>query len=283
MRLQYMHRANELPQWTARFLTNYLPTLGMDVTRVRIGGALGHELYTPTNLRATAVLPNDRPYGAWLHASLILRRGGEILNLIPVMDELELDLGIIGPEAFGEETQQSWHKLIDYVDPRGWANQLDTEPALQLWFTRSFNLTFRTENYWGLDLIPHLKAALGNVYIYGEVGTLLRAGYNLPLEFVVSPLESFSTQPSFHPPHWSIYGFGGVDGRVLGRNIFLDGNSFKDSHSVDKELFVADLRVGGAIRYRGVEGVVSFVHRTREFDTQARDENFVSVTFQFHF
>jgi lipid A 3-O-deacylase len=142
---------------------------------------------------------------------------------------------------------------------------------------------FRTENYWGLDIVPHGRVALGNVYIFGEVGTLFRAGYNLPSEYVISPLESFSTHPSYDPPKWSFYGFAGADGRIIGRNLFLDGNSFHDSHSVEKEILVADLRAGGAVRYRGFEVVGSVVHRTREFELQHKDENFISITFQFHF
>jgi hypothetical protein len=142
---------------------------------------------------------------------------------------------------------------------------------------------FRTDNFWGLDVVPHARVGLGNIYIYGEMGTLVRAGFNLPLEYVVSPMESFSTHPSFDPPEWSVYAFAGADGRVVGRNIFLDGNTFRDSHSVEKELFVSDMRVGGAVRYKGFETVVSVVHRTREFDLQIADENFMSVTFQFHF
>ena len=280
-RLQYMHRPHDVPDWTARVLTNF-PTLGMEVTRMRIGFALGQELFTPGRISTEKLMVRDRPYSAWLHGSLILRRGGTMGDF-SVLDEFELDLGVVGPEALGEETQTWWHEVTDYAEPRGWHHQLRTEPAIQLYFTRSFQVGWRSENYWGLDIVPHAKIALGNVHVYGELGTLLRAGYNLPLEYVISPLESFSTHPSYNPAVWSLYGFAGVDGRVVGRNIFLDGNTFRDSHSVEKENFVADLRVGGAIRYRAVETVVSLVHRTREFELQKEDENFVSVTFQWHF
>lgn len=281
-RLQYMHKPNDVPDWISTFLNN-TPTLGMDVTRRRVGFALGQELYTPANISRRTLQENDRPYGAWLHGSLILRRAGMLSDTFPVMDEFELDVGVVGPESLGEDTQKWWHKATDYAEPRGWAHQIDTEPAFQLYLTRSVQMGFRTEEYWGLDVVPHARVALGNMYIYGEMGTLFRAGYNLPLEYVVSPMESFSTHPSYDPPEWSVYAFAGADGRVVGRNIFLDGNTFRDSHSVDKELFLADLRAGGAVRYRGVEAVVSVVHRTREFELQRQDENFLSITFQFHF
>jgi hypothetical protein len=270
-----------VPAWTASFLTNFL-TAGMDLDRMRIGFALGQELFTPSFIGPSMLLVNDRPYGAWLHGSLILRRAGT-MGGIPSMDELELDLGIVGPEALGEDTQTWWHKLVGYMEPHGWDNQLNTEPAIQTYFTRSLQVGFRNDDYWGFDIVPHGRVALGSVYIFGEVGTLLRAGYNLPSEYVISPMDSFSTHPSYHPPKWSFYVFTGADGRVVGRNIFLDGNTFEDSHSVDKELFVADFRAGAAIRYGPIEVVGSAVHRTREFELQNKDESFLSLTLQYHF
>ena len=101
------------------------------------------------------------------------------------------------------------------------------------------------------DAIPHAKVALGNVYIYGEIGGLLRAGYNLPAEYIISPIESFSTHPSYDPPKWSFYIFGGADSRFVAHNIFLDGNTYQDSHNVAKEVVVTDFRGGAAVRNWG--------------------------------
>ncbi len=280
-RLQYMHRPNEVPGWASSFLTNF-PTVALDVSKMRIGFAVAQELYTPASILPSQLIENDRPYGAWIHGSLLLRRAGT-MGGIPSMDELELDLGVVGPEALGEKTQKWWHRLTGYAEPRGWDNQLNTEPAIQTYFTRSIQVGFRSENFWGLDIVPHGRAALGNVYIYGEIGTLFRVGYNLPSEYVISPMESFSTHPSYNPPASSFYFFAGADGRVVGRNIFLDGNTFEDSHSVDKETFVADLRAGAAVRYKAFELVGSAVHRTREFELQNKDESFLSITLQYHF
>jgi hypothetical protein len=41
-----------------------------------------------------------------------------------------------------------------------------------------------------------------------------------------------------------LYIIGAVDNRIVLRDIFLDGNTFADSHSVKKELHVADLTAG---------------------------------------
>ena len=89
--------------------------------------------------------------------------------------------------------------------------------------------------------------------------------------------------PSDHGPAWSAYLFTGMDGRGVAHNMFLDGSNWRSSQSIRKENFVADFRIGGAIRFKGVEFVGSAVHRTREFKGQVADENFLSITTQWHF
>lgn len=283
-RLQYMHLPNQLPNWAGTTLTNFL-TLGMDVERTRMGGAISQELYTPSRLRPRAPILTDRPYAGHLHGSLIFRRSGEFAGVsgLQAQDEIEVNVGIVGPEALGKETQKWWHGMWDYIDPQGWDNQLKTEPAVQFYFNRAFRFGVETENFWGLECIPHVKAAVGTVYDYGEFGMTLRAGYNLPKSFVRSPLETYSSHPSDNPPDWSVYLFGGADGRAVGHNMFLDGNNWRSSQSISKELFVADFRGGLGARYKSLEWVLSAVHRTREFKGQVADENFLSITTQWHF
>lgn len=283
-RLQYMHRPNSVPTFIGSALTNVAP-LGMSVERTRIGFAVGQEFYTPSHIIGSAPILTDRPYAGWIHGSLILRRFGSVDSIpgLAVQDEFELDLGIVGPESLSEETQKWWHNLWGYAQPRGWGNQLKTEPVFQFYLNRAYRFGVETENFWGLECIPHGKLAVGSVYDYLEVGVTFRAGYNLPRDFVRSPLESYSTHPSDNPPSWSAYVFTGVDGRGVAHNMFLDGSNWRSSQSIAKENLMADFRLGGAIRYKEVELVASAVHRTREFKGQVADENFLSITTQWHF
>lgn len=283
-RLQYMHRPNSVPTFIGNTLTNFLP-LGMSVERTRIGVAVAQEFYTPSHITGTAPILTDRPYAGWIHGSVILRRFGAVDSIpgLAVQDEFELDLGVVGPESLSEETQKWWHNLWGYAQPRGWDNQLKTEPVFQFYLTRAYRFGFETKNYWGVECIPHGKLALGTVYDYAELGMTLRAGYNLPRDFIRSPLESYSTQPSDNPPSWAAYVFAGMDGRGVAHNMFLDGSNWRSSQSIAKENLVADFRSGGAIRYKDIEFVVSAVHRTREFKGQVADENFLSITTQWHF
>ena len=105
------------------------------------------------------------------------------------------------------------------------------------------------------DIITHYGASLGNVITQANAGFELRAGWNVPKDFGETLLgRSGNTNAPNNEGkiRWdegfSIYLFTGVDGKVVGRNIFLDGNTFSDSHSVDKETFVGDWVAGSSIR-----------------------------------
>ena len=55
---------------------------------------------------------------------------------------------------------------------------------------------------------------------------------------------SQSFEPPDSPRSFRWYLFAGFETRLVGRNIFLDGNTFRSSHSVEKNPVVTDLRLG---------------------------------------
>ena len=63
------------------------------------------------------------------------------------------------------------------------------------------------------------------------------------------------------------YVFAGVDARAVARNIFLDGNTFRDSASVDKRVFVYDFKAGVSLRIAPVRVSLTHVQRSAEFNT----------------
>ena len=81
-----------------------------------------------------------------------------------------------------------------------------------------------------------------------------------------------------HQQGFSAYLFGGVEGRVVGRNIFLDGNTFQDDGpSVDKNTLVGEARVGLALTYDNLRFAYTQVFRSQEFEGQS-NQIFGSVT-----
>jgi hypothetical protein len=67
------------------------------------------------------------------------------------------------------------------------------------------------------------------------------------------------------------------------RDIFLDGNTFKDSHSVSKEPFVGDLIVGASLILNRFKISYVQVSRSKEFKKQDSESSFGSISFSYSF
>jgi hypothetical protein len=143
------------------------------------------------------------------------------------------------------------------------------------------------ENGLGYDVISHAGAALGNVYIYGNAGTEVRFGLNLPGDFGTSyirPGGNTNAPTTVDDPRlrntqaYGLYFFTAATGRLVGRDIFLDGNTFRDSHSVDKETVVGDLIVGASVTFHRYKLSYAQVFRSREFEQQDKNNNFGSIS-----
>jgi len=93
------------------------------------------------------------------------------------------------------------------------------------------------------------SGALGNVDTHAAGAALLRLGYALPRSFdtqsgdrrlLLPGAAAGPAEPS------SVYVFAGLEGRLVLQNIFLDGNTFRSSHSVSKEELVGVPSLGVA-------------------------------------
>ena len=77
--------------------------------------------------------------------------------------------------------------------------------------------------------------------------------------------------------------FAVVTGRAIGRDIFLDGNTFRDSHSVDKGTLVGHLILEGSLVYRRLKLSYAHVFQTREFEGQGDKHEFGSISLSMTF
>ncbi len=244
--------------------------LAADLT-VNLGHSISHTFYTPEDITEPMLILDDRPYAAYLHfgTQVFVRHDTDVdnrRNNRPTQNYFELQVGFVGPEAGAEWLQSEVHRLIDDDIPQGWDNQLDFEPTVQfnyLWRRKLGNSNF--------DLIPAWGAGLGNVMIYANAGATARFGLNLS-DFPVLTIAPTATPVDLNVADWELYGFLGADGRGVAHNIFLDGNTFQDSHSVDKENWVYDLKAGFVARYKKWRLSYTFVRRSREFEAALDDD-----------
>ncbi len=251
-------------------LNRWVPKLGLQNEACNVGFAIGQNMYTPINKLSYSAIPGDWPYAGLLYGSLIFQRRGTTGNSVPTLDSYELDIGVVGPASFAKDIQRQWHRWIAGDLPQGWANQLKNEPGLELKCARYWRLTPNEKVGRYFDFVPHVGADIGNIRLDANAGGFLRFGYNLPQDFGVSLIDG--TAPSIAPVktekgRWfSCHIFVGGEGRIVGRDIFLDGNSFAHSLSVNKENLVGDFMWGG--------GFMLFQHFEANFTGVIRGDRF---------
>ncbi len=223
------------------------------------GFAFGQLIYTPDDLSIAELIPDDRPYASWLYGALVLQISDDRLKK---QHALELQLGIIGPEAGGEWAQTNLHELIEDEEPMGWDNQLPTEPGISLIYR--YRESFGRERFGRhFDVVPHFGGALGTIMVMVNAGATVRAGWNI--SGMPQALIPTTAAPTEKRSKWELYVFAGAEGRALAHNVFLDGTVFRDSHSVEKEDYVYDLTAGFSLRYKNWRFQYTFVRRSEEF------------------
>lgn len=123
-----------------------------------------------------------------------------------------------------------------------------------------------------MDFTP-TWGAIGNVFTYGNAGITLRYGKRLPNDFGPPRIQpGLLGSGEFLPgSDFSWYLFAGIEGRAVARNIFLDGNSFRDSRSVDKFPLVGDLQYGVVLDWPSIRLTYTLVVRSREYRTRAAE------------
>ncbi len=279
---------SDLSSWgregTLRHALESLPFVNRPGGQKNFGFAFGQNIYTPQDQRASVPDPTDRPYAGWSYVEFtLLTKTGHLA------DSLSLQVGLIGRHSYAQDLQRVMHAWLNDSQPKGWSHQLRDEPGLNLIYERKWRFHGRAPNdVMGYDFLPHVGVSLGNVQTHANAGGTLRLGYNLPRDFGVqwirpggagnSPVDD--RDPRVAPGrHWGYYVFAAVDGRAVARDIFLDGNTFREGPRVDKRPFVADISYGfGIIRGRW-QFTFTQIFRTREFRTQPYDFNdFGSVT-----
>ncbi|MFT3867177.1 MAG: lipid A deacylase LpxR family protein [Nibricoccus sp.] len=265
-------------------LVGMLPFVNRPEGQKNFGLALGQNIYAPRDVEARNPDPTDRPFAGWTYLEMAF-----VSKTPSIADILSIQAGVVGPHSMAEDSQRIVHRWTASAEPRGWDYQLRDEFGLNVIFERRWRLYGRAlSRILGVDLVPHAGASLGNVQTYANAGGTIRLGFNLPSDFGVqlarpgsvgeTPTDDLDPRVSVRR-NFSLFIFGAADGRAVARDIFLDGNTFRDSRSVEKKRFVADLSAGVGLVPGRWQVTYTQVWRTREFKSQ-RDkyDSFGSVT-----
>lgn len=267
--------------WLARWLNARIGARHPEgVDQLNMVVRLTQNIYTPTDPGRADLMTHDRPY-----AGVLMGIVGYNLRRGDTLDTVLLGAGVVGPAAMAEQAQDTIHDITGSEKFRGWDHQLKNEPLLGLRYERSWREGRWTvgSNGLQLDAISHAGGAFGSPMTRLNAGFEVRLGHDLPDDFGSSPVRPAgdNTAPPATdraPDGWAWHAFAAVDAYWSLYDVSLDGNLFRDSHSVDKEPLVADLAIGAAVTRGRWKFALARYFRTREFDGQRERPSFGSFT-----
>jgi len=202
----------------------------------------GQAMNTPSDLSLEIPGENELPYSAFLFLSNSYVLVGE-----EYADEVNTIIGLIGPAALGDEVQTFVHQITGSDEPRGWDNQLDNELVFQ--FSRARIRRAWVSGSGNSDLLLHARGSIGTLESGLSGGVMYRYGRGLPLSYVAPIFNSSRTaNPAAIDGGW--YAYVGARAAYTFNLVFADGNTFRDSGSIDYDQESIGVTMGFAYSWR---------------------------------
>lgn len=133
---------------------------------------IGHYMYTPHRAVVTSVLEHDRPFASYLYGSFGINRVFKNKSLL----NTSIQVGVIGPSAYGAEIQDFIHKIYGFEEAVGWQYQISDALGLNLNTTYIKHLS--TSKSKIVDVYWANKVRLGSVFTDFSTGIYTRVGFN---------------------------------------------------------------------------------------------------------
>lgn len=256
--------------------------LGAD-SQIRWGLSVGQTIYTPSDTTLRVPDPKDRPYAAFLYGAMSLVSYSE-----KELNTIELQVGVVGPSALGEEAQNGVHRIINDFNAEGWDYQIKDELGVNLVFDRKWRAQSLLVTGWdlGVDVTPSVTVSLGNVATYAAAGAMFRFGQNLGSDFGAPRIRPALAGSGFYDKRdgFGWYLFAGVEGRAVLIDKFLDGDRYAGyTPDIDKEPLVGSLQAGASVFVGATRLTYSYVVQTKQFDGQDGNAEFGSLSLSWSF
>ena len=232
--------------------------------------------YTPKELNRPNPDPADRPYAGVLYAGFMTQ-----LQQERSLQSFKVIAGVVGPLSLSETAQSTAHHVLGISRSDGWDFQLRNEPVANLFYEyrHKFRLVSAGEGFV-VELLPMGSASLGNLSIQTGAEAQLRIGSHVGDDFGATHLRGTGYLPvndtgSVHPVGGYLFIGGG--GSLVGRDLSLDGNTFRDGPEIDKYPFVRSVSLGAALRMNRLQASFVYIMKSKEFSGQKTNSDYGSV------
>jgi len=232
--------------------------------RQRLAVNISQQIYTPADTTSAVPPLSDRPY-----AGVLLATVSVVQDAADSRSSLGLSVGMVGPAALGEDTQNGFHDLIGQAELKGWGSQLHNEAVFAFNSARVWRLPTGTVAGLETDALPALSGTLGTLRVAVETGLTMRIGRGLDADYGAPRTSALGGGDGYRRADaigW--YVFAGLGGQAVAHDVTLDGNTFTSSRSVKLDPLVGQAQGGFAILAFGTRLTYTQVVQTQEFKHQ---------------
>jgi lipid A 3-O-deacylase len=261
-----MYYTNGLELFYRYLSKNDNEKINKKITEFRVG----QYIYNPRYINETAVDVNDRPFTGYL----FVEAGRSFFYQSESVLKTDFQLGFMGPNAFGRETQESFHHVVGYKKVSGWEKQLHNAFAVQAHVVYSKKL-FPSKHNDFVDLHFQSEANLGTIFDGISTGFLARIGFKKLLPIYDSNLHdaSVSSQTQYNVKEFYFYAMPSINYQFYDATI--EGSMFNDTSPLtfDLEPLRFNAEFGLKYRHNNFNISYSFLYRGRELKDPVNDTN----------
>lgn len=209
-----------------------------------VTGTIGQAIITPEDITVEDPGDNQVPY-----SGLLFYNSSYVEIHEDYADRTSTSIGVIGPASGAEYMQKFVHEITGSDEPLGWDTQLQDELVFRFSGGRTWRSWISADNNY--DLLTSVEAGLGTISSNLLGGLIFRYGNGLRESYASHLLgSSKTTNPIATKTGWYTY----VDIKVgyTFNQIFTDGNTYRDSRSIDYEKKTIGLGFGFAYAWQNL-------------------------------
>lgn len=216
------------------------------------GIAIEHIGFSPNNIKSAAIQYGDRPFAA----AIMLKSFAVAVDTIHHSRFVSsLNLGLIGPGAFGKEMQVGIHEATDNPIPQGWQNQIRNDVVV------NYEISYEKQLLgW-----RYLRLQSNSALRFGTLFTNASVGVNGVIGLINAPYAS-------QKKRFSLYAYSQPIVTVVGYDATLQGGLFnrKSPYTINDsaiERFTAQHNYGFVLQTKTLYFEYVRAAITREFNS----------------
>ncbi|WP_304064653.1 lipid A deacylase LpxR family protein [Pedobacter glucosidilyticus] len=242
--------------------------------------SIAHKMYNAASGNIRNIASVDRPFAAYAYGAASLNYYFKKETILGV----ELQGGILGPSAKGEEGQKFYHEVFGFYDINGWQFQVKDEIGVNLLLNYQ-SLLYRNQKRTSDFSLP-VEARIGNTFTGLKAGVLFRTGTLNPLYHSMATNSFVSTYKEAQAKEKELYFFLKPSLDVVIYDATISGGLFREDKGpvvYDVKPLVFSQELGVAFAQKRWTFNFSLIFKSKELKSSAKAHQYGVIDLYYRF